>query len=73
MHMMTSGRFAEATGLPVKALRHYDEIGLLAPASVDPATGCRYYEPAQVEDAAAIRRPRALELPLEEIRSLVSR
>ena len=71
MHMMTIGRFAQATGLTVKALRHYDEIGLLAPASVDPATGYRYYEPAQVEDAVAIRRLRALELPLEEIRSLV--
>lgn len=71
MHMMTIGRFAEATGLTVKALRHYDEIGLLAPASVDAETGYRYYEPAQVEDAVAIRRLRALELPLEEIRLLL--
>lgn len=71
MHMMTIGRFAEATGLTVKALRHYDEIGLLAPAHVDPESGHRYYEAAQVEDAVAIRRLRALELPLEEIHSLL--
>src|ERR1044072_5844302 len=69
--MMTIGRFAEATGLIVKALRHYDEIGLLAPAHVDPESGYRYYEAAQVEDAVAVRRLRALELPLEEIRSLL--
>ena len=71
MHMMTIGRFADATGLTVKALRHYDEIGLLAPAHVDPESGYRYYEAAQVEDAVTIRRLRALELPLEEIRSLL--
>jgi DNA-binding transcriptional MerR regulator len=71
VHMMTIGRFAEATGLTVKALRHYNEIGLLAPAHVDPESGYRYYEAAQVEDAVAIRRLRALELPLEEIRSLL--
>jgi DNA-binding transcriptional MerR regulator len=71
VHMMTIGRFADATGLTVKALRHYDEIGLLTPAYVDPETGYRYYESAQVEDAVAIRRLRALELPLDEIQSLL--
>jgi hypothetical protein len=52
--MMSIGRFADATGLTVKALRHYDEIGLLTPAQVDPETAYRYYEPAQVEDAVTI-------------------
>ena len=33
--MLTIGRFADATGLTVRALRHYDEIGLLVPAHVD--------------------------------------
>src|SRR5581483_4018294 len=69
--MLTIGRFADATGLTVKALRHYDEIGLLAPAHVDPANGYRYYEAAQVEDGVAIRRLRALEVPLDEIRGLL--
>lgn len=71
MHMMSIGRFADATGLTVKALRHYDEIGLLTPAHVDPENGYRYYQPAQVEEAVTIRRLRALELPLDEIRSLL--
>ena len=69
--MLTIGRFADATGLTVRALRHYDDIGLLAPARVDPDTGYRYYEDAQIEDAVTIRRLRALELPLEEIHDLV--
>jgi DNA-binding transcriptional MerR regulator len=69
--MLSIGRFADATGLTVKALRHYDEIGLFVPAHVDPDTGYRYYDPAQVEDAVTIRRLRALELPLDEIGALL--
>jgi DNA-binding transcriptional MerR regulator len=57
--------------LTVKALRHYDEIGLLAPARVDPDNGYRYYDAAQLEEAVTIRRLRALELPLDEIRGLL--
>jgi DNA-binding transcriptional MerR regulator len=69
--MLSIGRFADATGLTVKALRHYDEIGLLEPARVDPNNGYRYYDAAQIEDAVTIRRLRALELPLDEIRELL--
>lgn len=65
--MLTIGRFADATGLTAKALRHYDEIGLLVPAQVDPENGYRYYDTDQVEAAVTIRRLRALELPLDEI------
>jgi len=69
--MLSIGRFADATGLTVKALRHYDEIGLLVPARVDPESRYRYYDAAQVEPAVTIRRLRALELPLDEIRALL--
>jgi DNA-binding transcriptional MerR regulator len=69
--MLSIGRFADATGLTVKALRLYDEIGLLVPARVDPDNAYRYYDPAQVEDAVTIRRLRALELPLDEIGALL--
>jgi DNA-binding transcriptional MerR regulator len=70
--MLSIGRFADATGLTVKALRHYDELGLLVPARVGPDNGYRYYDPAQIEDAVTIRRLRALELPLHEIASLLA-
>jgi len=69
--LLSIGRFARWSGLTVKALRHYDEIGLLRPAHVDDWTGYRWYEPAQVRDAVAIRRLRALRVPLERIAVLV--
>ena len=66
------GRFSRLTGLTVKALRHYDVIGLLRPAAVDPVTGYRSYALAQARDAEAVRRLRDLEVPLDEIRELLT-
>lgn len=40
--LLSIGRFARISGLTVKALRHYDDVGLLRPARVDDATGYRY-------------------------------
>jgi DNA-binding transcriptional MerR regulator len=69
--LLSIGRFASATGLTVKALRHYDEIGLLRPVHVEGSSGYRYYDPVQLRDALAIRGLRRLEVPLDEIRVLV--
>jgi hypothetical protein len=41
--MFSIGEFARLGGVSVRALRHYDEIGLLRPATVDPDTGYRGY------------------------------
>jgi len=65
------GRFARLSGLSVGALRHYDELGLLHPATVDPETGYRRYARTQQADARAIARLRDLEVPLDEIRELL--
>ena len=64
---LSIGRFAQLTGLTAKALRHYDELGLLRPAYVDDFTGYRWYSLPQARDAVAIRRLRSFELPLDEI------
>jgi len=69
--LMPIGRFARITGLTVKALRHYDEVGLLRPASVDPETGYRSYAVDQVQRAEAIRKLRSLELPLDDVSILL--
>ena len=69
---MSIGRFSRLTGLTVKALRHYDELGLLRPALVDPETGYRSYSSAQMARAEAIRLLRRLELPLDEVAILVA-
>jgi DNA-binding transcriptional MerR regulator len=69
--LLSIGRFAAVTGLTVTALRHYDELGLLAPAHVDPATGYRWYESAQAPRADVIRRLRAVDVPLTEVAAVV--
>jgi DNA-binding transcriptional MerR regulator len=56
----------------VKALRHYDELGLIRPAAVDPATGYRLCGAGQVERAEAIRLLRRLEVPFDDIATLLA-
>ncbi|MFC5910597.1 MerR family transcriptional regulator [Streptacidiphilus monticola] len=46
--MFTIGEFAALGQVSVRMLRHYDALGLLRPARVDPWTGYRYYEAAQL-------------------------
>jgi DNA-binding transcriptional MerR regulator len=70
--LMPIGRFSRVTGLTVKALRHYDELGLLPPAAVDPETGYRSYSAAQVGRAEWIRTLRLLELPLDDIATILA-
>jgi len=61
------GQFAAITRLSRKALRLYDENGLLSPAEVDPDSGYRSYRLEQVERARLIRLLRAVDLSLAEI------
>jgi PPM family protein phosphatase len=70
--LMTSGEFARASRLSLKALRLYDELGLLSPAEVDPASGYRRYAPAQLEQARLVAWLRRLGMPLARIRSVSS-
>jgi DNA-binding transcriptional MerR regulator len=69
--LMTIGRFARLTGLSVGTLRHYDEVGLLPPASVDPASGYRRYRRSQAGRARQIAMLRWDSLPIEEIRQVI--
>ena len=68
---LSIGVFSRMTFVSVKALRHYHEIGLLAPAWVDPDSGYRHYSVAQVPVAQVIRRLRDLGMPLPDIRTVV--
>lgn len=65
--LLTIGEFSKMTYLSVKALRHYHDVGLLAPVAVDPATGYRRYASSQVGTAQAIRRFRELDMPLDDV------
>ena len=46
--MFNIGDFARLAGVTVRMLRHYDSLGLLVPAHVDPVTGYRRYAAAQL-------------------------
>jgi DNA-binding transcriptional MerR regulator len=65
------GGFALLSGLSVHALRHYDEVGLLPPAEVDPLTGYRRYRVEQVEAARLICLLRAVDLPIDAVREVL--
>ena len=71
-NLLPIGRFSQVCRLSIPALRHYDELGLLPPAAVDPDTGYRYYSMSQAVDADRIRTLRFLEMPLPEIRAILA-
>lgn len=69
--LLPIGSFASRCRLSVKALRHYDELGLLRPEHVDVVTGYRYYHRRQASTAIAIALLRSLDVPLPVIRDLL--
>ena len=66
------GEFSRMTHLSVKTLRHYHQVGLLAPAKVNPLTGYRYYTAEQIPQAQVIRRLRDLEMPVPEVKEVLA-
>ncbi|WP_329305235.1 MerR family transcriptional regulator [Streptomyces anulatus] len=70
--LVTIGEFARLSRLSAKALRRYDELGLLRPALVDPVNGYRYYDPAQVEGARLVAWLRRIGMPLSRIGRIVA-
>jgi DNA-binding transcriptional MerR regulator len=71
VEMMSIGAFAQRSQLSPKALRLYDELGLLAPARVDDSSGYRYYDASQLEQARLIAVLRRLGMPLAEINAIL--
>jgi len=65
------GLVARLGQVSVRTLRHYDDLGLLRPASVDPMTGYRRYAPEQVLRLHRILVLRDLGVPLAEIGQLL--
>jgi len=61
------GEFAALSGVSVKTLRFYDEIGLLHPAVIDPRTRYRHYLPQQLHQLASILALKTLGVSLAEI------
>jgi PPM family protein phosphatase len=70
--LLTIGEFARAARLSPKALRLYDELGLLRPHAVDKWSGYRYYTPDQLEKARFVASLRRLGMPLARIAAVVA-
>jgi effector-binding domain-containing protein len=66
------GRFSRMTRLSIKALRFYDEQGMLKPLRVDPSSGYRFYSRVQANRAEAIRILRSTGMPIDEIREVLA-
>jgi DNA-binding transcriptional MerR regulator len=66
------GEFARRSRLSPRALRLYDERGVLVPSRVDQASGYRYYGTAQLEEARLVVMLRELQLPLAAVKELLA-
>lgn len=64
--------FAELTGVSVRTLHYYDEIGLLKPSEVDAQTGYRFYDEKSLERMQEILFYRELDFSLKTIAEILS-
>ncbi|MCR4637933.1 MerR family transcriptional regulator, partial [Ruminococcus sp.] len=69
--MMTVKQVSELTGVSIRTLRYYDEIGLLQPAA-HTESGYRLYDDTALERLQQILLFRELEFPLKDIVRIVS-
>ncbi|HEY1628196.1 MAG TPA: alpha/beta fold hydrolase [Streptosporangiaceae bacterium] len=70
--MFGIGEFARLSRLSPKALRRYDELGLLPPDRVDPWTGYRWYAATQLAQARLVAELRQIGMPLADIKAVLS-
>ncbi|KPC85452.1 MerR family transcriptional regulator [Streptomyces sp. NRRL WC-3753] len=67
---MQIGEVAERTGLSLRTIRHYEEVGLAVPSARSKG-GFRLYTEADVGRLMVIRRMKPLDFSLEETRELL--
>lgn len=68
---MNIGAAAKETGLPVKTIRYYADIGLVTPSGRT-ETGYRQYTRSELNKLVFVRRARAFDFSIEETRELLS-
>jgi DNA-binding transcriptional MerR regulator len=69
--MLKIGDFSRFAHVSLKALRYYDELGLLKPVKVDEFTGYRCYSASQLAQLQCIVALKDMGLSLEEIARLL--
>ena len=66
------GEVASQSGIPVKTIRYYEEIGLLTPETTRSASGYRLFNPTALNRLAFIKRAQSLGLSLREIQDILA-
>jgi len=69
--MFSIGEFARHGRVSVRMLRHYDAVGLIRPAVVDPATGYRSYRAAQLAELNRIIALKGLGFTLQQVQAIL--
>lgn len=69
--LLKIGEVSTQSGLPVKTIRYYEEIGLLAPNVERSDTGYRLFNPMVLSRLAFIKRSQSLGLTLNEVRQIL--
>jgi DNA-binding transcriptional MerR regulator len=70
--MFSIGEFARHGRVSVRMLRHYDAIGLLRPATVDPASGYRFYQAGQLAELNRLIALKDLGFTLQQVRVILA-
>jgi DNA-binding transcriptional MerR regulator len=65
------GEVAELTGLSLRTIRYYEEVGLISPSTRSPG-GFRLYSDSDVARLEVIKRMKPLDFSLEEMRALLT-
>ena len=68
--LMQIGDVAARTGLSLRTVRHYEDVGLLPVAERSPG-GFRLYTEDAVERLLVVKQMKPLEFPLEQMRELL--
>ena len=71
VRLVSIGEFSRLSRLSPKALRLYDDLGLLMPDHVDAATGYRWYPGTQLEQARVVALLRRIGVPLAQVRNML--
>ncbi|WP_353095174.1 MerR family transcriptional regulator [Tissierella praeacuta] len=69
--MLKIGDFSKLSMISIRMLRHYDEIGLLIPESIDDFTGYRYYSEAQLPLAGRINALKDMGFSLSSVSEIL--
>lgn len=72
-NLLTIGSLSKQTGVHIKSLRYYEQLGILRPAHTDPDTGYRYYTLSQIPVVDAIRACTFLDIPLKEFTAFLTK